>query len=560
MVGNTTYTVTEGDEVEVTGALAQFRGLIQFNATAITRLSQGNALKSPIVSTAMDYPLVSDLVRFNGLTLVAGTWPATPAGSGFTAKAIRVATGTDTVYIRVIPQAADIWASTAPVGTFDLIGLGGQFATPSTSSLGGFQVAPRRLSDFIPVAQPTNLVAFPAVIPSFGQVLVGNTSPQFYYTVRGTGLTAPVDVTAPVGFEVSLTAGTFVSGNRTVSIPLVADSIRSTRVYTRFAPTAVQAYSGVVTNVSGTNTFDVAISGTGISSIGVYTIGQVTTRKPNGVGDSVGIRCTLRGKVYGVNTITRLPGAQFTMIDYTGGINVRIARPTSYNVTEGDSVSVTGLISQFRGLIQIAPDTITMISQGNALRAPRAVNKADLSTVNDFVVIEPLELVPGTWPAAPAASFNARAVNTNTNDTTTIRVLRETADVFQMAAPTGPFRLFALGSQFSPSTAVSLGGYQVSPRTIADIVPINALVNTVGARNLLAYPNPTASRLAIALPSNQGTATLQFVSMTGQVLASTTVDATALAQGVSVIDLPRGVYQAIITQGNDTFRAKFVKE
>jgi DNA/RNA endonuclease YhcR with UshA esterase domain len=434
---NSTYTVAEGDSVEVEGPVAQFNGLIQINATAITFISAGSKLKSPIVSTAMDYPLVSDLVRFNNYKLVASTWPAAPTGSGFNAKAFSVNNPSDTIYLRIIPQTADVWASVAPTTAFDLIGLGGQF---SVSRLGGFQITPRRLSDIIPV------VIQQRILP-------------------------------------------FKSRNLTT-----------------------------------------------------------------GIADSLTKIAKVRGVVYGVNTFSvGQIGAQFTLIDPTAGINVRMPNST-YTVAEGDSVEVEGPVGQFNGLIQINATAITFISAGSRLKSPIVSTAMDYPLVSDLVRFNNYQLVASTWPATPSGSgFTAKAFSLNNpTDTIYLRIIPQTADVWASVAPTSQFDVIGLGGQFSPS---NLGGFQITPRRLSDILILTGLNTTLATEKLNVYPNPTQNVLRVLLST--GTATYTIQNAIGQVVESGT---TELVDGIATTNLSKGLYTLKVSQAGKVYVANFVKE
>ncbi|MFQ5446524.1 MAG: lamin tail domain-containing protein, partial [Saprospiraceae bacterium] len=76
------YTVTEGDEVVVQGAISHFNCLTQINPDTLWLVSQGNPLVEPLLTTFLDESTESELIRINNLTLVdPGQW--TGSGSGF---------------------------------------------------------------------------------------------------------------------------------------------------------------------------------------------------------------------------------------------------------------------------------------------------------------------------------------------------------------------------------------------------------------------------------------------------------------------------------------------
>jgi hypothetical protein len=112
---------------------------------------------------------------------------------------------------------------------------------------------------------PQEPVILPSVssLPSFGNVTVDtNSSPQ-NYTISGSNLTTEIVITAPTGFQISLSSG---NGYTTqITLPQSGGSVPTTTIYARFSPTQVQAYSGNITHTSsGATTKNVAVSGTGI--------------------------------------------------------------------------------------------------------------------------------------------------------------------------------------------------------------------------------------------------------------------------------------------------------
>lgn len=97
---------------------------------------------------------------------------------------------------------------------------------------------------------------------AFGNVQINTSSVIKQYAVTGTNLTANITVTAPAGYKVCTTSnGTYSS---TIVLPQTAGVVNTT-VYVKFNPTAVQSYSGVITNAStGAVTQNVSVSGAGV--------------------------------------------------------------------------------------------------------------------------------------------------------------------------------------------------------------------------------------------------------------------------------------------------------
>lgn len=160
------YTVTEGDELLVTGTVSQFNGLTQLNPSSIVVLSQGNPIPAPTTITALGEDTESELVVFECATLVdPAQW--TNSGSGFN---VDVTDGTNTIVVR-IDNDVDLYNQPAPTGEFDVVGIGGQFdnSNPFTS---GYQLLPRSSADIL----PSSCAAGPAqvsilTLPCGGEIL-----------------------------------------------------------------------------------------------------------------------------------------------------------------------------------------------------------------------------------------------------------------------------------------------------------------------------------------------------------------------------------------------------
>lgn len=145
----TGYIVTEGDQIRIIGTLSQFNGLSQISGDSIVVLSQGNPIPTPTVVTALDETTESELNRINGVTILdPSQW--TNSGSGFN---VDISNGTDTFSMR-IDNEVDLYSQPVPVGTFDVVGIGGQFdgSDPRNS---GYQILPRYTADIIYPAPPT---------------------------------------------------------------------------------------------------------------------------------------------------------------------------------------------------------------------------------------------------------------------------------------------------------------------------------------------------------------------------------------------------------------------
>ncbi|MFZ4622038.1 MAG: T9SS type A sorting domain-containing protein, partial [Bacteroidota bacterium] len=134
---------------------------------------------------------------------------------------------------------------------------------------------------------------------SFGMVLINSTSSELSYTLSGAYLSPAsgnVSVTAPSGYEVSLTTGSgFASA---VQVPYTAGTLSSKNIFVRLKPTTIAGYNGTIVHSGGAATdVNVTVSGTGVSGsvfsntpIGYATLNGGTT---GGAGGSVTTVTTL---------------------------------------------------------------------------------------------------------------------------------------------------------------------------------------------------------------------------------------------------------------------------
>ena len=135
----------EGDYVRVRGVVEQFRGLTQLNISFMENLSSGNTLVDPILVDELNEETESRLVQLVSLTVVdPAEWTNNPNGFNVT-----VTNGTDNFTMR-IARNVNTGFTEAPVGTFDLVGIGGQFSTNANTPpyTDGYQILPRYAADF----------------------------------------------------------------------------------------------------------------------------------------------------------------------------------------------------------------------------------------------------------------------------------------------------------------------------------------------------------------------------------------------------------------------------
>ena len=137
------------------------------------------------------------------------------------------------------------------------------------------------------------------------------------------------------------------------------------------------------------------------------TVAEVTGVNDQGVAISEGESVELQGIVHGAD-FRGGSGLQFSLIDGTGGIALFSFDIEYYESAEGDELIVRGSIGQFNGLTQINPDTIILVSTGNALNTPMVVTELNEDDVIDAIKLAEsiIELIDGLDPKSEYLDYS----------------------------------------------------------------------------------------------------------------------------------------------------------
>jgi DNA/RNA endonuclease YhcR with UshA esterase domain len=424
------YSVNEGDALTIRGTLDQFSGLIQVQLDTAWMTSADNALFDPTIVTDLSEITESQLIKIEGVSVkTASEW--INSGSGFNAT---VTDGTNDYAVR-IDADIDIFGMKYPTGTFDVIGIGGQFDGTSPYN-SGYQILPRYVEDIDPY----------------------------------------------IPFE---------------------------------------------------------------QNFPFYDIGILTTVDSEGKYDSVEVATEVRGIVYGINY--RPDGLHFTLIDDNNdGIRIfSFDDNLGYTVAEGDELSVKGETDQFRGVIEIIPESIEILSTGNSLRSPDITSVLDESTESQFVQLENVDYVDVSEWLGDGSDFDVQVT-----DGTNMFSLRIDADseLSSMTAPSSPFNVSGLGSQHDLSSPFT-EDYELYPRYISDFETILSVYDDEIDFQIDVSPNPTIRLLKIK--SEKYFASISLTNVFGQKVFMED----HLNTGEHLIDLemmPNGMY--ILTIQGDQWR------
>lgn len=194
-------------------------------------------------------------------------------------------------------------------------------------------------------------------------------------------------------------------------------------------------------------------------------IANVKGNNSMGIADSLGVKCELKGTVYGID-FNGNSGLQFTIIDRTGGVGVfSTTNNYGYTVIEGDEVIVQGKIDQFRGLTQITLDSIWKVSSGNTLNSPKNVTDLNEATESDLVKLTNLAIVdPSEW-LGNGTSFSVRLSN-GIEDF--VMRIDDNTDISNTKPLGNRVSVIGLGSQFDSNSPFD-SDYLIYPRYKKDL-------------------------------------------------------------------------------------------
>lgn len=197
------------------------------------------------------------------------------------------------------------------------------------------------------------------------------------------------------------------------------------------------------------------------------SIAHVKVNDANGIPLRVNTLVTIRGVI----TVANEFGSPSYLQDNTAGMAV-YGPSFSTTVQVGDEVIVSGLLQPFAGLTEIVnPVLHNIVSTGNMIQ-PRVAGVGEIAGdgvggveiyEGSLVRLNGVTVVgSGVWAAGTNYPITDGA------DTTEIRI-DNSASVVGTPIPAAPFDLIGVVGQYMTS-APYIGGYQVMPRTTADII------------------------------------------------------------------------------------------
>jgi DNA/RNA endonuclease YhcR with UshA esterase domain len=283
-----------------------------------------------------------------------------------------------------------------------------------------------------------------------------------------------------------------------------------------------------------------------------YAIGEVTGVNATGVADSLGVRAELTGVVYGGNL--RPGGAQFTIIDAAGdGIALfSDDNDFGYTVTEGDEVTVQGVVSQFNGLTQLNLDTIVRNSMNNGLVFSDIVTTLNEDTESQLVTILGVTVVD---IATAGGGLNVNV--TNGTNTFLVRIDFDTNITEEDIAAYGNtlLTITGLGGQFDSSEPYD-EGYQLLPRYLDDITGADGTTEPAWAQSIALFPNPVSDQLTVKVELELEALSLK--NKLGQTLQTWKASGTQTSFDIS--SLPAGMYFLELHAAGEQVTRRIIKQ
>lgn len=291
--------------------------------------------------------------------------------------------------------------------------------------------------------------------------IYGTASSTTTFNVSAGNLTNNLIITAPTGFEVSLTAG---AGFAT-SIDLGASDRTNTTIYVRLAATTdFGTYSG-----------DVVASSTGVTSVNVATASSNVTKKPLTITGLSGI-----SKVYDGTTTATLSGtATLNGVVFSDDVTIS-GTPTSNfvdkNVGTGKSIIITGYIlagTKAANYSVTQPTGLTgnITAKALSISAPSIASKIyDGSAVSGAVTVGTLSgfISPETVATTATGTYADANAGTGKLATVTYTLVDGTngglATNYSLASGTGTGDITQASPVFTTSTiALNVGGTYTLP-------------------------------------------------------------------------------------------------
>ena len=238
------------------------------------------------------------------------------------------------------------------------------------------------------------------------------------------------------------------------------------------------------------------------------------------VPDRLDSQVAIRGTVISPNFSDH---CQYFVSDGTAGIQV-FSSSFNIDLNAGDSIFVSGTVTQFKGLTELAVDTVARFQKLGTHEIDTL--KTTLDQIGEdlegrLIVVDNLEITnPSEWPAEGQNGTNVTV--SDGQNSIKLYIDKET-DLDGWTPPAGKFRLVAIVDQYTSSSPAN-DGYELRPRSQSDFITATA----IGQKNMTAplrfalkpcYPNPFNPQTTIEYQiAKTGVVSLQIFNAQGKLV------------------------------------------
>ncbi|WNB18203.1 endonuclease [Marivirga arenosa] len=384
----------------------------------------------------------------------------------------------------------------------------------------------------------------------FGNAELGSSLEQ-QYEINAYNLTSDVSVQVEAPFYLSTDGENYTDS---IGFSSNNSSEQTFTVFLRFEPNQEEQEVNIeVIHSTDGDSEELSVSGkegaieiTTIAEAREFTLGEVVTVQ--GVVIDAGNNSSNNRVIY----------------DGTAGLVVRSfdTDNESENLQQGDSVSVTGGLSEFNNLLQISesPITITILKQGVSLPEPKVISLANVGEEyeSQLITVKNVEFVETGIFLGGGASGNF-TITDGVNELI-FRIGSGNHPIVGEDIPTGLYDVTGFVGQFG-------NDYQISPRTIDDLQPVEDSTGQTLANidfktiDGLIYPNPAKDQIFIKTEKLQFASTISatIYSSNGSKLQELN-NINASRNTISIDHLKGGMYFIILSIDDRYFIQKLIKE
>jgi hypothetical protein len=290
--------------------------------------------------------------------------------------------------------------------------------------------------------------------------------------------------------------------------------------------------------------FLASVLAAGIGSVNAQT---AAAARSAGVGANVSVRGVC------------INGAELGVIRYiqdnTGGLAAYGGNMSG--LLRGDSVIITGPLTEYKNLYEITPATFVYVSSNATLPNPLVITPNQFAEAHEAILIKVENCQFGTTGTFGA---NMNYTVTSANGQQLVVRTNTASPIVGMNIPTGSVNIAGVGSQFCSSPASGCtNGYQLLVRDIADITqyiappPVGINGESINTR-VSVFPNPASGTINFTLDNAEQATSVKITDIYGRLVFA----ADRNIHSVDVSAFAKGVYCISVSTEKNNYQSKFI--